>query len=117
MRERIKTPENKEPFINKVFLAEAVEETLAGKEEEEILTEASFWRVFFLYNQKAGISFGKFKNEEAREFYKKIKPVITEILEKRGVKYKIESSQKTEPTHWLADWENKQIDNERRINS
>jgi len=114
MRESIKTPENREPFVDKDVLAKVVEEMLAKRDKKEVLTEGFPRRAFFLYNLQMGFRFGKFQDEEAEEFYKKIEPEIALILKDKGRQCeninikKADTAQEAggaKPQDWYSKWD------------
>jgi len=77
------------PEVKRDSLEQVLDELTGEEDREEAVGEAFFWRAIFLYNNKLGI---EMTPEEAEEFYKKIKPVMVEMLKEKGRKYQPEAA-------------------------
>ncbi|MEI6597228.1 MAG: hypothetical protein WCL13_03440 [bacterium] len=77
--------------IDEEVLHEVINEMLAEKDSQSVIRDSFLWRVILLYNEKIGVTI---KNEnEMKEFYEKIRPILLSLLEKKaGTKYKIKLS-------------------------
>lgn len=89
MVEMPKQPEAKAE-INSSVLREIVANMLAEKKPDEVLRQGFFWRAIFLFAQENHL---KLSSETVKDLYNKAFPIITEILDQRGVRYRLKGVQ------------------------
>ncbi|MDP2708653.1 MAG: hypothetical protein Q8O93_01200 [bacterium] len=91
----------KQDGVNREILTDVINEMLDERSEHGPVKEGFLWRAIFEYNNRAESAI---KDEnELKEFYGKAEPIILEILEQTGIKYRLKglrTSQKRPPMEY-----------------